>query len=164
MEKQIKQVEEFMTLFGQEVKAKVEMPSSKIAALRVSLLEEEVKELAEAVEQGDLVAVLDAFTDIRYVLEGAILAFGMQGIAQEAFEAVHASNMQKACDTIESARLTQESYTKIGVPTYIEQSPIKSQITGENLWLIKREADKKVLKSIHWEEQDLKSIVDRVTV
>lgn len=160
MQKQLAQVKEFMTVFGQEVKGKVELPSREIMKLRVKLLAEEVKELEEACANDDLVEILDAFTDIRYVLEGAVLAFGMQGIAEEAFDAVHDSNMTKACNTMVLATQTKESYGKLGVETYIEQSATKG-MQGGNLFLVKRKEDGKVLKSIHWKQQDLKSILDR---
>lgn len=63
--------------------------------LRLSLLEEEIKELREAVEAGDMVEVLDALCDIQYVLDGAFLEFGLHPVKDAAFAEVQASNMSK---------------------------------------------------------------------
>ncbi len=47
-------VKKFMTKFGQEVKNKAQFPSEKITQLRVSLIEEELSELKEAINQKNL--------------------------------------------------------------------------------------------------------------
>lgn len=95
MNNQLKSVETFMTTFGQEVKTNIEFPSQKIMDLRVSLIQEELNELQEAIDQRDMVAIADALTDIQYVLSGAYLAFGLQNIADELFNEVQRSNMSK---------------------------------------------------------------------
>jgi len=95
MLKEIKQVNEFMTTFGQEVKMSPSFPKEKIMKLRVALLVEEVKELEEAINDYDMVGILDALTDIQYVLSGAYLAFGLQGVGDAAFDEVQRSNMSK---------------------------------------------------------------------
>ncbi|MEX0308150.1 MAG: hypothetical protein AB3N12_12270 [Ruegeria sp.] len=65
------------------------------AQMRLAILEEEMAELRAAVEDGDLVEVLDALCDIQYVLDGTFLEFGLHGFKQDAMEEVHASNMSK---------------------------------------------------------------------
>ena len=65
------------------------------AQMRLAILEEEVAELRAAVEDGDLIEVLDALCDIQYVLDGTFLEFGLHGFKQDAMEEVHASNMSK---------------------------------------------------------------------
>ena len=45
----------------------------ELIELRIKLLEEEVKEYAEAARAGDLVEVLDALADIGYILAGTII-------------------------------------------------------------------------------------------
>jgi predicted HAD superfamily Cof-like phosphohydrolase len=63
--------------------------------LRIELLREEVEELAEALEAHDLVKMLDALTDIQYVLDGAYLTWGLARMKVVAFDEVHDSNMTK---------------------------------------------------------------------
>ena len=70
------------------------LPADRVA-MRLDILEEEVRELREAVERGDLVEVLDALCDIQYVLDGNFLEFGWHAHKQAAFSEVHASNMSK---------------------------------------------------------------------
>jgi predicted HAD superfamily Cof-like phosphohydrolase len=65
------------------------------AAIRVTLLREELEEYREAAEAGDLTAVADALTDLLYVLFGTFVAHGLQGQVEALFEEVHRSNMSK---------------------------------------------------------------------
>ena len=71
-----------------------DLPSDRVA-MRLDILEEEVRELRNAVESGDIVEVLDALCDIQYVLDGNFLEFGLHSLKQAAFSEVHASNMSK---------------------------------------------------------------------
>lgn len=86
-------VRDFMDSFGQEVKTKPEFPDNDTIALRLELIEEEVRELREAIGNADLVEVADALTDILYVTYGAGHAFGID--LDKCFEEVQESNMSK---------------------------------------------------------------------
>ncbi|MEO1476463.1 MAG: nucleoside triphosphate pyrophosphohydrolase family protein [Pseudomonadota bacterium] len=80
--------------FDVPVESKPTLPSSRVA-MRLAILEEEVRELREAAEDGDMTEVLDALCDIQYVLDGTFLEFGLHGVKCAAFEEVHRSNMSK---------------------------------------------------------------------
>tara|TARA_X000000950_G_C13324030_1_gene421822 strand:- start:131 stop:472 length:342 start_codon:yes stop_codon:yes gene_type:complete len=82
-----------METFGQEIKNKAEFPSEKIQDLRVSLIDEELSELKEAIENKDIKEVADALTDILYVTYGAGHAFGID--LDKCFNEVQRSNMSK---------------------------------------------------------------------
>ena len=86
-------VKKFMETFGQEIKNKAEFPSEKIQDLRVSLIDEELSELKEAIENKDIKEVADALTDILYVTYGAGHAFGID--LDQCFDEVQRSNMSK---------------------------------------------------------------------
>ena len=83
----------FMKTFGQEVKEKASFSTEKINKLRISLIEEEVKELKQAMKNKDLIEVADALTDILYVTYGAGHALGIN--LNECFDEVQNSNMSK---------------------------------------------------------------------
>ena len=83
----------FMNNFKQEVKYNPEFPDEKVQKLRISLIEEELEELKEAIENKDVVGVADALTDILYVTYGAGAAFGID--LDKCFKEVHNSNMSK---------------------------------------------------------------------
>ena len=89
------QVQEFHETYGLPVAPQQTLADDKTRQLRINLLAEELDELKEALEQGDMVETLDALIDLQYVLDGAFLSFGMQGVKTEAFEEVHRSNMSK---------------------------------------------------------------------
>ena len=61
--------------------------------LRLDLLDEEVRELHEAVEMGDIVKIADAIGDIAYVIAGTAVTYGIPFDAVLA--EVHRSNMTK---------------------------------------------------------------------
>ena len=86
-------VKKFMETFGQEVKNKAEFPDKKIQNLRISLIEEELSELKEAIKNKDIKEVADALTDILYVTYGAGHAFGID--LDQCFDEVQRSNMSK---------------------------------------------------------------------
>lgn len=62
-------------------------------ALRLELLKEELLELEEALEAGDVVETADALADLAYVLVGAAITWGID--IASVFDEVHRSNMTK---------------------------------------------------------------------
>jgi len=82
-----------MKTFGQEVKSKPSLSDNKINALRISLIEEELNELKEAIKNNDLIEAADALTDILYVTYGAGHAFGVD--LDKCFNEIQKSNMSK---------------------------------------------------------------------
>ena|ERR1035441_4849284 len=93
--KTLSQVLKFHDAFGVPVHSKPHLTDEKTNRLRVDLLKEETSELQCAIEARDPVAVLDALTDLQYVLDGAYLSLGFGLAKEEAFAEVHASNMSK---------------------------------------------------------------------
>lgn len=89
------QVQEFHETYGLPVLSKPSISDEKTNALRINLLAEELDELKEALEQGDIIETLDALIDLQYVLDGAFLSFGLQHVKEAAFDEVHRSNMSK---------------------------------------------------------------------
>tara|TARA_B100000214_G_C23957868_1_gene623783 strand:- start:1644 stop:2015 length:372 start_codon:yes stop_codon:yes gene_type:complete len=83
----------FMKTFGQEVKTKPGLSSDKINNLRISLINEELEELKDAIKKKDLKETIDALTDILYVTYGAGHAFGVN--LDQCFNEVQNSNMSK---------------------------------------------------------------------
>ena len=86
-------VGKFMKTFGQEVKSKSSLSSEKINSLRVSLIEEELDELKQAIKEKNLLEVADALTDLLYVTYGAGHSFGIN--LDKCFDEVQKSNMSK---------------------------------------------------------------------
>ena len=88
-----KKVGVFMKTFGQEVKNEPAFSNDKINQLRISLIQEELDELKEAMINNDLLEVADALTDLLYVTYGAGHAFGID--LDKCFNEVQNSNMSK---------------------------------------------------------------------
>ena len=83
----------FMKTFNQDVKVSSSLSSDKINALRISLINEELEELKQAISEKNLIEVADALTDILYVTYGAGHAFGID--LDKCFDEVQNSNMSK---------------------------------------------------------------------
>ena len=83
----------FMKTFGQEIKNKPSFSTKKINQLRISLIQEELDELKEAMTNNDLLEVADALTDLLYVTYGAGHAFGID--LDKCFDEAQNSNMSK---------------------------------------------------------------------
>ena len=83
----------FMKTFNQDVKVSASLSSEKINSLRISLINEELEELKQAISEKNLNEVADALTDILYVTYGAGHAFGIN--LDKCFDEVQNSNMSK---------------------------------------------------------------------
>ena len=83
----------FMKTFNQDVKDSSSLSTDKINTLRISLINEELEELKQAILEKNLTEVADALTDILYVTYGAGHAFGIN--LDNCFEEVQKSNMSK---------------------------------------------------------------------
>ncbi|MCC6816302.1 MAG: nucleoside triphosphate pyrophosphohydrolase family protein [Saprospiraceae bacterium] len=141
-------VAEFHRLFDMPVVEQPLIPKSERCKLRISLLQEELNELKEAIENNNIIEVADAFCDLQYVLSGAILEFGLAAKFKNLFDEVQRSNMSKACRSMEEAIQTQEKYLKDkGTVSVIKQKGDK--------FLVYRTEDGKVLKSVSYSPAQL---------
>jgi predicted HAD superfamily Cof-like phosphohydrolase len=95
MQKQLKQVEQFHTAFGQENGKWPKNISADEFELRHRLMSEENDEYLDACDENSLVEIADALGDQLYILCGTILKHGMQHIIEDVFEEIQASNMSK---------------------------------------------------------------------
>ena len=86
-------VGDFMEAFGQTVQVDPTWPDFSTRELRLELISEEFSELAQAVDDRDMIQIADALTDLLYVVYGAGHTFGLD--LDECFHEVHASNMSK---------------------------------------------------------------------
>jgi predicted HAD superfamily Cof-like phosphohydrolase len=148
----LEDVAEFHRTFHLPVLDTPQIPDADRCRLRINLLQEELKELEEAIAANDLVEAADAFADLQYVLSGAILEFGLGEKFRSLFEEVHRSNMSKTCATMEEAEATVAHYEKQGQAGTIEPS-------GE-VFLVYRADDRKVLKNVHYSPADISGMMD----
>lgn len=145
-------VAEFHDMFELPVLESPSIPDERRCALRVSLLQEELEELKEAIQQNDLVGVADALCDLQYVLSGAVLEFGLANKFKSLFDEVQRSNMSKSCATLEIAKATQKYYLEEkNTPSFIE--------ARDGKYLVYRLSDKKVLKSVAYSEANLQGVL-----
>lgn len=150
----LNQVAEFHRTFKHPVEPAPVIPKEERCKLRVALLEEELRELRQAIDDRDLNAIADALCDLQYVLSGAVLEFGLGPKFRDLFDEVQRSNMSKTCATMEEAEATVAYYKEHrGFESVIESS------SGH--FLVYRKEDRKTLKSIRYSPADLESILAR---
>ncbi len=130
-----------------------QIPSKKRCELRVSLLQEELNELKQAIEDNDLTAVADALCDLQYVLSGAVLEFGLGKKFATLFDEIQRSNMSKACTDEKQAQETAEFYKIKGEDCFYKKSGTQYHVY--------RVADSKVLKNKYYSPADLQTIIEQ---
>jgi predicted HAD superfamily Cof-like phosphohydrolase len=149
----LNQVADFHKTFNAPILQTPQIPSSDRCKLRISLLQEELNELQEAINNNDLVEVADAFADLQYVLSGAILEFGLGDKFVDLFNEVQRSNMSKACENEIVAQETIEHYKqKDGTESEYKM------VNGK--YIVYRSEDNKVLKSVNYSPASLESIIN----
>ena len=148
----LNQVARFHQTFQHPILNEPEIPSKQRCDLRVSLIDEELQELKEAIAEKDMVEIADALCDIQYVLSGAILEFGLGEKFSALFNEVQRSNMSKACESEEEARATMTHYKeKKDTDCYYRE------VSGK--YLVFRRGDDKTLKSIKYSPANLSPIL-----
>lgn len=149
----LNQVAEFHKTFNAPILATPQIPSKERTTLRVSLLQEELNELQQAIVENNLVEIADALCDLQYVLSGAVLEFGMGEKFNKMFAEVHRSNMSKACATEKEAQETVEHYLQQGQESFFEKSGDK--------YNVHRSSDNKVLKNKYYSPANLENIINK---
>ena len=86
-------VKHFMETFGQDVLTVPTLPDESLGQLRIDLMVEELNEVIDAMNQGDVVNLAKELCDLVYVCLGAAAAFGIS--FDECFKEVQRSNMSK---------------------------------------------------------------------
>jgi len=149
----LKLVTEFHKTFNAPILEKPQIPSQQRCDLRVSLLQEELDELKQAIKDNDITEVADALCDLQYVLLGAVLEFGLGEKFSELFTEVQRSNMSKACSTQQEAIETLSHYKqKDGTEGHYKKIDDK--------WVVFRNGDDKVLKSINYSPANFQKIIN----
>lgn len=83
---QAQQVIEFMKVCNQEVNTARTFQSTKVANLRISLINEEIfgtNELVDSIEADNNVGIVDALCDILYVTYGAMATYGCTDVLMD---------------------------------------------------------------------------------
>jgi hypothetical protein len=145
----VDEVEEFNITMGKVWQNRTEPTiNKKDAQFVVDFIQEELDEMKEAIEQDDIVGILDAILDITYVgLGNGALVFGLKDKILPGYAEVQASNMSKICKTeeeaIETVKVRSEQQ---GRPCHYEKV--------EDRYVVYRD-DMKVMKSINYFKPDL---------
>ena len=147
----IDEVQQFNTMMGKSYQNRTTPTINKEDAdFVINFIKEELEELEEAVENGDIVEVLDAILDLAYVgLGNGALSFGLKNKILPAYAEVQRSNLSKICKTEEEARET------CIVRTRQQHDEVSYRKEGDG-FVCFRVRDNKIMKNINWSEPNLK--------
>ncbi len=123
--------------------------NERLVNLRMKLIEEEFKELQQAVKDRNIVEVLDAILDLHYVLSGFSVSAGLP--EDIGFELVHQSNMSKLCKNEQEALDTVEWYLE----NRPEFKPAYRLTKDTQAYLVYDQLTGKVLKNKYYKAVDL---------
>ena len=100
MKKQVQQLSEFHAAFGGQRPLEPSLDiSPDLKALRITLMQEELKEVVAAInEDHPLPDLAKELADLLYVLLGTVHTFGLDDHFATVFDEVHRSNMSKLDD------------------------------------------------------------------
>jgi len=146
----VDEVEVFNKTFGKPNNYEPIVPNDKkLTNFVVDFIKEETEELAHAIEEKDIIEVLDAICDLLYVAVGnATMVFGLKDKLVPAYKEVQASNMSKSCATLQEAMDTIEEREKEHGDCYFRK-------VGSR-YVVYRKRDDKVMKSINYFAPNLK--------
>jgi hypothetical protein len=147
----ISEVEIFNETMGKKWQNRVNPTINKAdAEFVINFIQEELDELKQAVEENDIVGVLDAILDITYVgLGNGALVFGLKDKIESGYAEVQASNMSKICATEEEANLTVRiRESEQGCKCHYEKNDYG--------YVVYRSHDLKVMKNVNYFKPDLK--------
>jgi predicted HAD superfamily Cof-like phosphohydrolase len=91
-------VEEFHKAYNCPVHTQPIHPEHDRVILRMKLMGEELRELTSAMQEKDMVGVVDGICDLLYVVYGTAHEYGLGPLIKKAFAEVHRSNMSKLDD------------------------------------------------------------------
>lgn len=135
---------ELLELFDREF----ETAEREIEVIENELIPDKAKQL----RINNIVSETVQYVGTTFLGMFAVLAVGEPGWhLHENFNRIMDSNFGKLCDTQMQAELTCQEYATKGTPAHY----IEKQVDGKNMYLIKRTADGKTLKSIDWKEHTL---------
>ncbi len=165
MSKEILPMHSYITVWlqtiGQTKPSQPEFMDVDTKKFNMELIREEVNELLHAMEANDFTEMCDGYFDALWVITQAAMFNGIN--INDIIRAGFQSNMSKFCKSVEEAEETVDAYTngthpnKMGtcIPTYYEQV--------NDLYVVRRSSDNKVMKSINFREPDFSFILDRMT-
>lgn len=131
----------------------------KLLELRMNLIREEMKELETAVKSKDYIEMVDALSDILYVVYGAGASIGMN--LDKAFQLVHDSNMSKLCKNEEEAKKTVEYYKEKYLSGELPYDSAAYRLSEDKkYYVVFNKNTGKILKSINYNMVDLKPLVN----
>ncbi len=145
----VSEVEQFNQLMNKPNNYEPTIPGRKDWQFVIDFVKEELEEYEQACKNGDIVEILDALCDIAYVsLGNGTMLHGLKDKIWPAYQEVQASNLSKACQSQEEARLTVEKRSKEqGEPCHWEEV--------SDMYIVYRTRDRKVMKSINYFRPDL---------
>ena len=152
----------WLTTIGQQKPSSPEMMSGEQKILYTKITKEETDELFDAIDADNFTEICDGLFDSLWCITQLAMMYGIN--INELLYAGFNSNMSKFCRTRQEAIDTVIAYELGNHPNKMgEQIDTKFEQVGE-LYIVRRNSDNKVMKSINFKEPDFSSITNRLNV
>lgn len=127
----------------------------KLLNLRISLCDEEIKELEEAINTNDFIEVIDALTDELYVIYGAASSLGInidEMLSNLTNNNGNHSNFSKVCIyNLSMIEQTGVEYQQLNYKDYKDGNIMKQILSNDKTHLVKSQLTrlKELIKTLH---------------
>ncbi len=140
--------------FNNEIQKDYILDKPERIDFRIGLIKEELSELEKAVEDNNMKEVIDALSDMLYVINGMGIELGID--LDKSFDIVHNSNMTKFCkseqEAIDTVQWYKENDKRYDSPNY-RKSPDNQH------WVVYNMSNDKALKSIKYTPANFDSML-----
>lgn len=121
MKKQLTQVQEFHEKNHCAWNNEPTLTNKTICEHRITIMQSEVDELAEAIQKGDMENITKELCDVLYVLFGTVGTLGLANKLENAFDEIHRSNMSKEYSgTPNSKAVKGKNYQQADIKSVLE--------------------------------------------
>ena len=130
----------------------------RLVKLKMSIIDEKVNQLREAMKNKNMIETLDASVGILYSVYELCISFRLD--LNKAIDLVHKSNMSKVCLSEKEAIQTVEWYKKeYANGNHKYDSPAYRKASDDKYWIVYNKSTGKILKSINYKPVNFDSML-----
>lgn len=151
----------WLKTIGEDKPDKPQLMTGEQKILYTKITKEETNELYDAIDADDFMGICDGLFDSLWTITQLAMMYGIN--INDLTRAGYISNMSKFCKTLDEAAATCLAYDMGEHPNKLGEKISTYWTQVEDLYVIRRASDNKVMKSINFKEPDFSFITKRRT-